>query len=403
MARPKKVRVVDGVRLADNLYPDNKGRIGHYRYFRPDGSWKHFNAPTPQDANRVAEEANAIRDKMLVGSKKDLPGRDQLSYWVPLYIKHREKNDQKLIKKSSWRNRCYAMAKFGRHFNSTPVGRISREPINEWWETLTRNQQILRQAEFKRLFNWLMGQGLCPRLEYNPFTTADDRPRLYVFGQADKARMRMTKDIFWSIYNAAGEIGYECLQIAMGVSLTTFMREGDICRLKIGDNLRDDLLKKVIGKSYEKRGSAKAARLSWNQTNYELLRQLIARGQRLSLKNGRCPYLISHEPKQKRTGKTKDHNCQVTTKRLGEMFTEAREHAKIHLNPPAGRTPTTFHEIRSLSAKLAIDAGYKLAAVQASMAHEDPETTLSYQDEHDLPYQPVPVMFTKEAIGGDFA
>ena len=69
-------------------------------------------------------------------------------------------------------------------------------------------------------------------------------------------------------------LGYEGLQIAMGISLTTFMRETDILTLKLSDDLEDDLLRKVIGKSLAQVGEAKAERLQWNIKDYDLLRSV---------------------------------------------------------------------------------------------------------------------------------
>ena len=88
------------------------------------------------------------------------------------------------------------------------------------------------------------------------------------------------------------------LQIAMGISVTTFMRENDILTLKLSDDLEDDLLKKVNGKSMAQVGEAKAARLQWNIRDYDLLRNLINRARLAAIKNHGCPYVISHTTTQ---------------------------------------------------------------------------------------------------------
>jgi integrase len=84
------------------------------------------------------------------------------------------------------------------------------------------------------------------------------------------------------------------------------------------------------------------------------------------------------------------------------MYTEARIAAKVQLEPPAGRRSSTFHQVRSLASKLALDAGYELKVVQHAMAHENENTTKVYQDEHELPHDQVAIVFTKELLGGDF-
>ena len=398
MARPRKPRVMDGIVLENYLYPDRKKRHGYFRYLRPDGSYKTFQAPSVAEANRLAAEANESRHLESVVAR--IP-RESIAYQIPSYISWRESQDKKLIGKESWENRKGALRAFSRHFQSIPLGRLDWDRLKLWWESLSFYQQKLRHAEFRKLFNWLMGEGLCRHLRHNPFTSNDALPRLYPMGQEAKARMRIgSRDEFWKLYHFAH--AYPALQIAMGLSLTTFMREGDICTLRLDEHVQADLLQKVIGKSLNQRGNANAARLQWDVGNHQLVKQLLARARKLSLQNYRCPFVISHRPKIKKTGQTKEHICQVTPRRLITMFAEVRDASGLYRNLPAGRTPPTFHEIRSLADKLAKDAGYDLKKIQTAMAHEDESTTRSYLAEHHLPYEDVEVVFTKELIGGDF-
>ena len=64
MASPKKQRTFDGVVLADNLYKDNKGRVGYWRYSRPNRTFKTFPAGDVHLANKIAEHNNLSRDQM---------------------------------------------------------------------------------------------------------------------------------------------------------------------------------------------------------------------------------------------------------------------------------------------------------------------------------------------------
>ena len=88
--------------------------------------------------------------------------------------------------------------------------------------------------------------------------------------------------------------------------------------------------------------------------------------------------LISHTPKVKKTGDTKTHVCQVTPRRLIEMFAEVRDSTGLYKNLPEGRTPPGFHQIRSLAIKLAKDAGFSMAAIKENSAHERESTTKGY-------------------------
>jgi integrase len=387
MPRPRKARYFCGVLLAEWLYPDPRNREGQWRYRRPDGTFKYFHASSVEKANKIAEANN---------DKRDTP-RDSLSQALDLYIAYRERQDANIVGKASWRNRKYALAGFGCSFNA-PVSRITRDQIKSYWDGLTYHQQKARFAEFRRLWNWLMGEGLSP-LPYNPFTLSDERPRLYASGVPEKARARLSRDDFWAIYAAAGELGYQGLQIAMGLSLTTFMREGDICSLKLSENLESNLLQLVVGKSLAQRGSSQAARLQWDVGSHQLVRSLLLNSRELSMKNSRCPFVISHKPLAIRPSKTKEHSCQILPRRLIAMFAEARKAAGV--SSATGADPT-FHEIRSLASKLAADAGYNLKDVQADMAHESDGTTKGYMSGHQLPFEPARVIFTEEMCGGVF-
>ena len=395
MARPKKQRTFEGVVLADHLYKDNKGRAGYWRYCRPDGTFKTFPASDVHLANKIAEHNSASRDLM---PKANNPSdRGTLAAYVGEFVLHREIQSPNLKALDSWRNRKYSLAQFCKQITQ-PLAKLKRTEIMHWWDTLSPHQQKARHAEFRRFFNWLMGRELLPTMKYNPFTLSDDRPRLYQSATPKRASIRFDITGFWKIYHAAGALGYEGLQIAMGISLTTFMRETDILTLKISDDLEDDLLRKVIGKSLAQVGEAKAERLQWNIKDYDLLRQLVSKAKVLSLKNYRCPYVISHTPKQKRIGKTKDHICQVTPRRLIEMMGEARDLAGYGeiSNPPS------FHTVRSLANKLALKAEKSREEIQKNNAHKSIETQLIYQEGHDLPFEDAPIQFTAEQIGGDF-
>ena len=183
----------------------------------------------------------------------------------------------------------------------------------------------------------------------------------------------------------------------MGISLTTFMRQADICSLKLSANLEKDLLKKVIGKSLNQKGHIKAARLQWDVGNYDLLRQLIHKARELAIKNWGCPYVLSHDFEQKRLGNNKEHIAQVLPRTLIAMFDEARKNAGF-----AGDNPPTFHSIRSLAIALATEAGYTRRSIQVASAHSSERIQDVYTEGHSLPFEQVDIQFTADQIGGSF-
>ncbi|QFT53779.1 hypothetical protein [Microbulbifer sp. THAF38] len=151
-----------------------------------------------------------------------------------------------------WRNHCNALKPFGEDFESIPVHKAKLADLRKWRESLTFHQQHARRAEFNKFFNFLMTEGLC-KLESNPFATADDRPRLLEKGKLVKKRQRLTLEAYWTIYEKTGELGYEALQVAMGISMLTTMRRADICELNFEKHLQGEHLRKTINKSEAQR------------------------------------------------------------------------------------------------------------------------------------------------------
>lgn len=393
MARPRKTKTIDGIKLADNLYPACRPAPNKFRYLREDGTFKAFEASSVAAANQLAEDANKLRGTV-TASKRKMPARNQLGYHVPTYITYQERLNPQLLAKKSWQNRRYAINQFAQHFAALPIGNITWDHISQWWDGIGYNQQKLRHAEFRKLFNWLMAQGLLPKLDYNPFTTADDRPRLISKQQVQKQRRPLSLPEYWAIYKLAGEMGYPALQLAMAISLYTTYRREDICKLRWDENIIDNHLQLVIGKSEAQKGSARAARHSRALDQHPMLANIINQARELSLVNRRCPFVISHWPKRRVWNQEKTHLAQITPERLTRMYAEVAKKAEI--------TGTSFHEIRGLSSTLHRLSGYTTEQIQELMAHEDKSTTLAYQDGHELPYNNIQATLSDSIIGGKF-
>ena len=333
---------------------------------------------------------------------KSIPTSDQLVYWVEKYIVWREEYSPDLPKKKSWTNRRNLLRSFSHEFISISITQLSLPIIRKWWENLTYHQQHGRRAEFNKLFNYLAGQNLIPLLEFNPFTSMDDRPRLIKKTKPVSKRMRLPREHFWIIYDKAGELGYKCLQIAMGISLVTSMRREDVCTLKFDEHISTTSLRKTINKSEAQRGAISASHLEFNFADHPLLTQLVNQAKVSSLNNMGCPYLISHRPQQKRMGKTKTHVSQVTGDRLGKMFEQVRDETNLYRIREKNKTPPTFHEIRALSSHMFKNSGYDVKSVQEVMAHTDPRVTMGYQAGHNVQFKRIEISISKEQIGRGF-
>jgi integrase len=363
----RRERYYGGLRLVDHLYPDQHGREGWWRYRRPDRSFKVFRA-TVEEANELAEEANGRRHLSILDPSS-------MAYAVERYISHAEQLRPSLGKKESWRNRKYAMRAFAEHF---PARTVPERKVWEWWDGLTHSQQILREAEFRRMWVFFQREGYA---DSNPF----DKSRILRREKPTSERERLTLPGFWSVYKAAPE----GLQVAMGISLLTTMRRGDVVSLT-RQNVQDGYLRKVISKSEEKRGVIKAARLQWKLSEHPQLARLIQRG--LDSAPSGCPYIVHDKPLARRLG-SKVSVYQMLPDRLGRLFVKARLAAGV-----GGEHPPTFHEVRSLGSFLLAQQGEQITDIQELMAHSDETMTALYQSGHPLPWQTVAIKL-KDAGG----
>lgn len=397
MARPPKPRIVDGVELPPNLYTDPAKRAGYWRYRRRDGSDRIFQADLAE-AIRLANEANAMADN-LAKRKAAPPERDSLARYVEEYVVYREGMAPALKAKTSWQNYQGYLRSFARDFAATPVHLLELRPIVEWFGKLTPHAQRSRRAEFNKFFNWLAVNDLTPRLKSNPFSTADDRPRVLLRPIVESQKGRLDVAAFWAIYDQAGLDGLEYLQIAMGISLVTTWRRGDIVNLRFDLHLFDGYLGKAISKSHEKLGTRAGANLRWRLDEQPLLAALIRRARELSLKHGRCPFVVSMRPERRVMGDNKQHWAQVLPRRLSDAFSETRDKLGLFDHLPPKHRPT-FHSVRALASYLYELAGYDRPRVREMMAHTDDEQTAHYQAGHAVNWTDIEMVLPASVIGG---
>lgn len=386
-----KKRYTDcGLEMPPNLYKDNHGRTDVFRYKLPDGAYRQIKKPAAL-AIKVAEKANQLRIE-----SPDVPG--SFGWWKNRFVKYREETDPSLLEKQSWKNRKGMLDRFCKHFNKLMPNRVRKiNQLKDWWESLTYDAQHNSRSELSRFFQYLMREEV---LSINPFTNRDDKPRLVEKGKPKKSRLPLKADEFWKIYEAAGDLGLESLQLFMGYALVTDLRESDILRLRFDENVKDDRLVLTIGKSLNQRGAVKASHHCWTFAKHPLVHELVKRSRELSMKNARCPYLVSHRPKSVRVSKNKDHKFKLLPRLAISLFAQARKHAGVHVSIPANRTPATIHEIRGLSLWLAADAGEDIEILQHLAAHASIEVTKGYIAEHTPTYKEVDVVFTEKILKG---
>lgn len=346
-----------------NLYPDTRKREGHWRYRRPDGTFKSFQA-TEAKAITLALEANASAEQM----PQKISPASSIQIWVGKFIEYRERLDPALAGKQSWKNRKAALKELARHFSGTATHAISLNLIRLWWDKQTPHAQRSKRPELNKLFNYLMMEGVV-RLPSNPFSTADDKPRVMTKGVAKRQRARLSLEQYRTIREAAPE----WLRIAMMISLYTSMRRGDIAALRFDQHVTGGYLSKQISKSH---ATGHNANRRWELAKHPLLRETLAEARTLAMQHYACPYVVSRLPERRIMGEIKDHAAQVLPKMISDTFADT---AKL-----CGIEGVTFHEVRALSAHLYKKAGHDQKLIQDLMAHSSGKMTEHYQAGHEI-------------------
>lgn len=181
-------------------------------------------------------------------------------------------------------------------------------------------------------------------------------------------RLRLTLDTFMAIYAKQTR---HWAKRSMELALMTAQRRGDVAAMK-----RADIVDKHLQIDQGKSGGK-------TKLGIPLSLRLDAVGWTLSEIIERCrtpgvlsPYLVHHRT----AGGHWSAGDPVDVDTLSEAFSSARDLAGIEV--PAGRTPPTFHEIRSLGIRL-YKAQYGKEFAQALAGHKDEKTTLLYADPRD--------------------
>lgn len=411
-----KIRIVDGLQLPDNLYTTPRKEAGKWRYKRPDGSFYTFAASTV-DAIEAAKGLNAqfSAGAKVVPIANPQYGRLTIRRHVEDFILEREKREPSLIKKTSWYNRTSYLRQFATLNAGKSVSQLTLLDIQEWWDELTGHAQRSRQPEFRRFFNHLLARSLCPKLDANPFSSSDAAPRVEMSAKPPKERLRLTQDEFWLIHNKAGEMNYPFLQVAMGISLITTLRRGDICDLKFDEHIVGNLMRKRINKSHAqlsknfelKGGRADPANLSWSMDKHPLLRQLIKQARELSMAHQRCPSILSHKYKRRYKSQHRSHPFQVLPKFVSDTFADVRDattdqNGKLIFEGIRAKNRPTFHEVRSLAGDIYSNSGYSKDQIRELYAHTDENTTAIYLSGHGEKWQEIGIVMSADALGGKF-
>jgi integrase len=211
------------------------------------------------------------------------------------------------------------------------------------------------RSKLSDIFRWAETQGVI-EVGKNP-VAATFNPEYKV------TRERLSLEQFWQIHAQAST----WLQNAMMLALVTGQRRDDIANMKFAD-FKDGYLYVAQGKSggemkLQIDGSIKLEKVGASVGEVVVgCRDLIV-----------SRYLVHHT---ERVGRVKPGD-KVRATGISNAFLKARELAKIGIS--AGRTPPSFHEIRSLSQRLHREE-FGAEFAQALLGHKSAQMTAKYDD-----------------------
>lgn len=352
-----------------NLYVN---AAGYFYYRDPD---KKLTKGLGRDRSKAMTEARAANVALAARTPSSLAdwvaGREDytLAEWIPLY---RELWDQQEERADNTVRGCkmYLAKLSGCEFAGVKLRDITTAHVAKLLETAERESgapsATALRARTSDVFRMAMTQGLIDDGK-NPVTST------YVPDRTVK-RERMTLEQFQAIKAKAPA----WLQRAMMLALLTAQRREDVAGMKFAD-VRDGFLYVVQGKS---QGEIKLQ--IDTQTRLAVVDMSIADAIQACRDQVVSRFIVHHSAHQ---GAAKP-GAPVAANGLTDGFKAARDAAGIMARD--GKTPPTFHEIRSLAQRL-YRSEYGAEFAQAMLGHKNASMTAVYNDLRGSDFQIVRV------------
>ena len=364
-ARPRKNNV-----SVPNLYPLLSRKVNkvYWRYKHPITGKFHSLGTNEAEAVAIALEANArlaeqrtrqilaVSDKIAASKGKSIT----TNTWLDRYWKIQ---DERLasgdIKLNTHKQKAKPVALLRERAGMKLIASVDVRDIAEILENYTaenqpRMAQVIRSVLID-VFKEAQHYGEVPP-GYNP-ALATKQPRRRV------TRQRLNLDEWQKIFDIA-DASHQYMGNAMLLALVTGQRLGDISEMKFTD-IWDDHLHVIQEKTGSKLAIPLSLRLDcigWS------LRDVVARCRDYAV----SPYLIHFF----RATSQAARGAQVRSNTLTTNFSKARDKADIHLEE--GKTPSSFHEQRSLAERL-----YKAQGINTKdlLGHKSQQQTDNYHDD----------------------
>lgn len=358
-------------RLAKNRgFPPNLylNSAGYFYYVNPQSKATKGLGRDKAKAFSEARAANAVLATMKptpladwVAGKKNY----SLAGWLPLYkamwIEKTEPAANTLRSATSYLNRAGAA-----EFAWMQLGDITTAHVAAFLAAFEKSSgatsALMMRARLRDAFRMAETQGLMEAGK-NPVSATYTPDRTV-------KRERLTLEQFYAIRERAPT----WLKRAMNLALLTAQRRDDVAGMKFSD-VKEGHLYIVQGKSQGEVKLQQDTRIGLSVVGMTIADAVQACRDLIVSR-----YMVHHTEHQ---GKAKPGD-RVTSNGLSNAFQSAREAAGITASE--GRTPPTFHEIRSLAERLYKEE-YGAAFAQAMLGHKNASMTAKYDDMRGLGYQ----------------
>jgi integrase len=332
-------------------------RRGYFTWRHPETRKEYGLGRDQESAIEAAKEANAHIGKSLI-ERLALPVR-LFGEFLPIYREH-----LKTLKFAT--NTNYARTSHLKAFSalkSVPIGtRYEDAPVitKACADFLDGYVKAGKRRQAKALRSTLQDVFAC--MAAKGWLTVDPARDLKLPAPKVK-RQRLTLEDFRAIYKVAPEID-PWLPRAIELAIVTVQAVEEISKMafRAMENERLKVVRKKTGARLRIPLAMKLEAVGWS------LGEVITRCRDLTL----SPYLVHHVQHQ---GKAKP-GMKVHPQTISASFTEACERAGIVVQ--VGKTPPTFHELRSLGIRLYEAEGYD---PQDLAGHKDAATTALYKDD----------------------
>ena len=332
--------------LLANLYESK----GYYRYKHPITGRSIYLGKNPHDAVKLTMQLNiglAPLDKRVAVALRYSENNYTKSGKTFSQFTHHYQKDILPIKGLSFktiRDYGYCINRFSKQYGKHDINQISLNDISDFLNQFPPSQSNNYRSCLSTLWRHAMAEGL----------VSDNLPAKTLKKRITVKRERLSIDGFKAIRSYAPD----WLKNAMDIALLTGQRVGDISKMKHSD-IRDGFI-------YIKQSkTSQALKIPIIGYLFNIIKQC-------SLD---CNYLINIK------------NKSITSEHISKVFSEVRNESGFYGNI---ESPPTFHEIRSLSARLQKQSGIDKKITQNWLGHATEKMTDLYLSRGEENYQEIP-------------